>query len=93
MSRHNTTQNIKRGGYDMTLINNRIKQLRNQKGVSQQELADYLGIERTSLSKIENMHYNPSVRIMSKTATFFNLQIGDIFFNHPVSSDDTKEIV
>lgn len=36
----------------MTVIGNRIKQLRKENGVSQQELADYLGIERTSLSKI-----------------------------------------
>ncbi|MFA1821213.1 helix-turn-helix transcriptional regulator [Virgibacillus oceani] len=76
----------------MSLIHNRIKQLRNQKGVSQQELADFLEIERTSLSKIENMRYNPSARIMIETSVFFNLPIGDIFFNQTVSPDDTKAI-
>lgn len=77
----------------MTVIHNKIKQLRNQKGVSQQELADYLGIERTSLSKIENMKYNPSARIISETSNFFNLPIGDIFFNHSVSSGNTKQVI
>lgn len=77
----------------MTVIYNRIKQLRKSKGVSQQELADYLGIERTSLSKIENMKYNPSARIISETSNFFNLPIGDIFFNQSVSSDDTKRVI
>lgn len=63
----------------MTVIGNRIKQLRKENGVSQQELADYLGIERTSLSKIENMKYNPSPRVMQKTSEFFGLPIGEIF--------------
>ncbi|KIO60195.1 hypothetical protein B4065_0121 [Caldibacillus thermoamylovorans] len=77
----------------MTVIGNRIQQLRKEKGISQQELADYLGIERTSLSKIENMKYNPSARIMQKIAEYFNLPIGDIFFNNFVSRNDTKEAI
>ncbi len=75
----------------MTVISNRIKQLRKLKGVSQQELADYLGMERTSLSKIENMRYNPSARVIRETSDFFNLPIGDIFFNQYVSNDDTTQ--
>lgn len=77
----------------MTVIHNKIKHLRKIKGISQQELADYLRIERTSLSKIENMKYNPSARIISETSNFFNLPIGDIFFNLSVSSDDTKKVI
>ncbi|PAE27876.1 hypothetical protein CHI07_16885 [Paenibacillus sp. 7884-2] len=77
----------------MTVIHNKIKHLRKIKGISQQELADYLGIERTSLSKIENMKYNPSARIISETSNFFNLPIGDIFFNLSVSSNDTKKVI
>ncbi|MFD2209422.1 helix-turn-helix transcriptional regulator [Virgibacillus halophilus] len=77
----------------MTIIFNKIKQLRKEKGISQQALADYLGIERTSLSKIENMKYNPSARIITETSNFFNLPIGDIFFNTSVSSVNTKEVI
>ena len=77
----------------MTVIGNRIKQLRKENGVSQQELADYLGIERTSLSKIENMKYNPSARVMQKTSEFFGLPIGEIFFNPVVSGNNTKEAI
>lgn len=77
----------------MTVIRNRIKQIRKVRKISQQELADYLGVERTSLSKIENMHYNPSARIMSQTAIFFNLPIGDIFFNELVSFNDTVHAI
>lgn len=74
----------------MAVLYNKIKHLRREKGVSQQELADYLNIERTSLSKIENMHYNPSARTMSAIATYFDLPIGEIFFNDVVSIEDTK---
>lgn len=77
----------------MTVMYNKIKQLRKDKGVSQQELADYLGIERTSLSKIENMEYNPSAKTILKICEFFDLPIGDIFFSSPVSSDETKKEV
>lgn len=77
----------------MKVISNRIKQLRNEKGISQQELADYLGIGRTSLSKIENTKYNPSARIIQKTSDYFKLPIGDIFFNIYVSQCNTKEVV
>lgn len=75
------------------VIENRIKQLRKTKKVRQQELADYLEIERTSLSKIENMRYNPSSTIMKKISDFFNLPIGDIFFNPHVSYSDTGDEV
>lgn len=72
------------------LIGNKIKILRKNKKIMQQELADYLGIERTSLSKIENMKYNPSPKIMRMTSDFFRLPIGDIFFNPHVSESDTN---
>ncbi|WP_163579062.1 helix-turn-helix transcriptional regulator [Gracilibacillus saliphilus] len=74
----------------MTVLHNEIKELRKKNSVSQQELADFLDIERTSLSKIENMHYNPSVRVMTRTAEYFNLAIGEIFFNPPVLLSDTN---
>lgn len=77
----------------MTVIYNKINQLRKEKGISQQELADYLGIERTSLSKIENMRYNPSARIITETSNFFNLPIGNIFFNQSVSFRDTADAI
>lgn len=77
----------------MAFLKNKIKHIRKQRGISQQELADYLNIERTSLSKIENMHYNPSARTMSEVANFFNLPIGDIFFNKTVSNRDTNEAI
>ncbi|MCF3942166.1 helix-turn-helix transcriptional regulator [Oceanobacillus alkalisoli] len=77
----------------MTVLHNRIKQLRKERDVNQQKLADYLGIERTSLSKIENMEYNPSAKTILKVCEFFDLSIGDIFFNKSVSINDTKEVV
>lgn len=76
----------------MIVIHNKIKELRKENKISQQELADFLEIERTSLSKIENMKYNPSARVMSKTSEFFNKPIGDIFFNITVLRDDTNKI-
>lgn len=72
----------------MILIN-RVKELRELRSVKQDELATFLGMERTSLSKIENMHYSPSVQTMKMISDFFKLPLGDIFFNPDVSPDDT----
>lgn len=92
-TQHNTLLKVyAEGGSDMTVLHNKIKQLRNERKVNQQELADFLGIERTSLSKIENMEYNPSAKTMLKVCEFFDLSIGDIF-NKSVSTDDTKEAI
>ncbi|WP_079708122.1 helix-turn-helix transcriptional regulator [Paraliobacillus ryukyuensis] len=74
----------------MVVLYNKIKYLRKINNVSQQELAEFLEIERTSLSKIENMHYNPSARVMTRVADYFEKPIGEIFFNSIVSFDDTE---
>lgn len=88
VSQHNTILPHRKEG--TIILENRIKSIRKKRNISQQELADYLGIKRTSLSKIENMHYYPKPQIMKKISDFFNLQIGDIFFNSNVSQNNTN---
>lgn len=66
---------------------NRIKELRESRGISQIELADTLGIKsRTYLSMIETGYRPISYRLAKKLSEFFGVSIEDI-----LGSDAIKE--
>lgn len=50
-------------------IGMRIAELRKRKGMTQDELAEASGVDRTNISKIESGIYNVSIVILSKIAT------------------------
>lgn len=53
----------------------RISELRNAKGMTQEELAEVSGVDRTNISKIENGIYNVSIAILSKIAAALNCTV------------------
>ena len=60
-------------------MKNRIEELRNEKGIRQEELAKELGVSRQTISSLENGRYNPSILLAYKVAVFFWLTIEDVF--------------
>jgi len=70
-------------------LGNNIAKIRKELKITQQSLADGIGIERTSLSQIENCLYCPSAETMKKISDFLNLPLGDIFFNPNVLKNKT----
>ena len=60
-------------------MKNPIEELRNAKGVRQEELAKELGVSRQTISSLENGRYNPSILLAYKVAVFFGLTIEDVF--------------
>ena len=60
-------------------MKNRIEELRNEKGIRQEELARELGVSRQTISSLENGRYNPSILLAHKVAVFFGLTIEDVF--------------
>ena len=60
-------------------MKNRIEELRNEKGIRQEELAKELGVSRQTISSLENGRYNPSILLAYKVAVFFGLTIADVF--------------
>lgn len=52
---------------------NRLKELRKTKGVTQQTVADFLGITREGYSFYENGHRSPDYKILSKIAGYFGV--------------------
>ncbi len=60
-------------------MKNRIEEIRNNKGIRQEELAKMLGVSRQTISSLENGRYNPSIMLAHKLAKLFGLSIEEIF--------------
>lgn len=54
---------------------NRIKELRNGIGMSQQGLADYLKITRLTLSKYEKGKTEPGIHVLIQLSNYFGVTI------------------
>lgn len=65
-----------------------IKRLRNEKQITQEELATYLGVSFQAVSKWENETTMPDIALLPKLALFFGVKIDDLF---AVGLDDELE--
>ncbi|AFL95657.1 hypothetical protein CL1_1458 [Thermococcus cleftensis] len=60
-------------------MKNRLRELREEVGITQEELARALGVTRQTIIAIEKGRYDPSLRLAFKIARFFNKPIEEIF--------------
>ncbi len=60
-------------------MKNRLKELREAHGISQEELASVLEVSRQTIGSLENGRYNPSILLAFRIAKYFKLTIEDIF--------------
>jgi transcriptional regulator with XRE-family HTH domain len=60
-------------------IGTRIIQLRNQKGLTQQELSDLTGLAASYLSRIENRHLEPRPHTLRKIALALGVPVSEVF--------------
>ncbi|MCI7263162.1 MAG: helix-turn-helix transcriptional regulator [Clostridium sp.] len=60
-------------------MKNRIEEIRNIKGIKQEELGKMLGVSRQTISSLENGRYNPSIMLAYKIAKLFDMTIEEIF--------------
>lgn len=58
---------------------NHLEELRKQRGIRQEDLAQALGVSRQTVISLEKGKYNPSLSLAFKLARYFNLSIEDIF--------------
>jgi putative transcriptional regulator len=47
--------------------------------MTQQELADRIGVTRQTVVAIENAKYSPSLEVSFRIAATFNVGLGDVF--------------
>ena len=60
-------------------MKNRIQELRKNRKVTQQELADALCVTRQTIISLENGKYNASLILAHKAAQFFGMSIEELF--------------
>lgn len=63
-----------------------LKKLRMEQGVSQQQLADFIGVSQQSVNKYENHNVEPDIETLSLIAEFFNVSI-----DYLVGHDENRE--
>nr|WP_284700713.1 helix-turn-helix transcriptional regulator [Thermoanaerobacterium sp. R66] len=56
-----------------------MEEIRRQRGIKQEELAEALKVSRQTISSLENGRYNPSIILAFRIARYFDMQIEDIF--------------
>ena len=57
----------------------KLKSVRETRGMTQQELADRIGMRRETILHLENNRYNPSLEMALKIAQVFDLRVEDLF--------------
>ena len=60
-------------------MKNRIADLRRENKMTQQALAERLGVTRQTIISLENGRYNPSIMLAHNIAQAFGLRIEEIF--------------
>jgi putative transcriptional regulator len=60
-------------------VKNRVKELRKNKKLTQEELADLIGISRQAINAIEKEKFDPSLPTAFKMAKLFKISIEKLF--------------
>ena len=60
-------------------MKNRIRDLREKFGFTQQDLAEKVKVSRQTIISLENERYNPSISLAYKVSKVFNLPIEQVF--------------
>ena len=60
-------------------VQNQIRDLRQERGITQEDLADAVGVSRQSINSIERGRYIPSLPLALKFSRFFNCSVNEIF--------------
>ena len=60
-------------------MKNNLKALRQEKSISQDELASILGVSRQTINSIETGKFDPSLKLVIKITRFFKTELESIF--------------
>ena len=60
-------------------MNNKIKELRKKNDITQEDLANIVGVTRQTIISLENGKYNASLQLAYNIAKYFKVTIEDVF--------------
>ncbi|MCA5013975.1 MULTISPECIES: helix-turn-helix transcriptional regulator [unclassified Enterococcus] len=63
----------------MGKIETTLKQYREEKGLTQKELAEKVGVRRETILHLENNRYNPSLELALEIASVFDVTVETLF--------------
>ena len=61
------------------MISNSVKQHREKQNLTQEQLADFLGVSRQTVIAIEKGNYEPSLGLAMKLARHFKISVEELF--------------
>lgn len=77
----------------MAIMNtNQVRHFRQQKGWSQQELAQHVEVARQTINLIENNRYNPTLSLCLKLAQALDTDLNALFWQQE-TDDELEEMV
>lgn len=62
------------------VLKNNLKEIRKEKGISQQELADMVGVSRNTISSLETGQYEPTAKLALILSIALDKKFEDIFY-------------
>lgn len=62
------------------VLKNNLKKVRSDKGLSQQQLADMVGVSRNTISSIETGQFNPTAKLALVLCIALDKKFEDLFF-------------
>ena len=65
---------------DSLVLKNNLKNARNEKGLSQQQLADLIGVSRNTISSIETCQFNPTAKLALILCIALDKKFEDLFY-------------
>ena len=78
---------------DQEKIGRFIAELRKEKNMTQQELADKLNVTDRAISHWENGRRLPDISLLKELAAFFNVTIDEIISGKRMTEDEQKELL
>ena len=65
---------------DKLVLKNNLKDARTEKGISQQALADMVGVSRNTISSIETGQFNPTAKLALVLCIALDKKFEDLFY-------------
>ena len=74
-------------------MKNNIKELRKNRKLRQEDLAEKLGVTRQTIIAIENNKYDPTLELAMKISEFFGVSVNEIFKLEKLLEEGSAETV
>lgn len=73
------------------ILTTKLKELRASKNLSQEDLANLVGVRRETIARLEKGIYNPSLKVAMDIAKVFDKTVEEIFFFEEHNNTSIRE--